>query len=308
MLTSWSSYPSIYALGHRAVKELTSDPVWIEEKIDGSQFSFGAFENEGGEIIIKARSKGAQLVLEAPPAMFVRAVETVLRLAPRLHVGWTYRGEYLAKPHHNGLVYNRVPDQHIIIFDINTGYESYLDQIEKRYETLRLGLEVVPVLHTGMADLTTIRRLLETTSVLGGQKIEGVVVKPQKYDLFGPDKRCLMGKFVSEAFKEVQSKMWQQGNPTNRDVIDRLSVRYTSSARWMKAVQHLREAGELEGSPRDIGALMREVPVDIERECREAIKKELFEWAWPQVRRVVVRGLPEWYKERLLEEQFHEKS
>ncbi len=38
---SWHSYPKIYGLGHKAITELLSDNVMVEEKIDGSQFSFG---------------------------------------------------------------------------------------------------------------------------------------------------------------------------------------------------------------------------------------------------------------------------
>jgi hypothetical protein len=41
-MSSWHSYSSIYALGHKALAELFMEPVLIEEKVDGSQFSFGA--------------------------------------------------------------------------------------------------------------------------------------------------------------------------------------------------------------------------------------------------------------------------
>lgn len=34
------SYPSIYAIGHKELDELFDDPVLVEEKVDGSQFSF----------------------------------------------------------------------------------------------------------------------------------------------------------------------------------------------------------------------------------------------------------------------------
>ena len=49
------SYPSIFNLGHRAVAGLLGGPVIVEEKIDGSQFSFGVTVD--GEIV--TRSKGA---------------------------------------------------------------------------------------------------------------------------------------------------------------------------------------------------------------------------------------------------------
>ena len=302
-MNSWHTYPSIYNLGHAAVKDLLEGMVIVEEKVDGSQFSFGI--DEQGELHI--RSKGAVIHPEAPEGMFKKAVDVVKELTPLLHPGWTYRGEYLAKPKHNTLAYDRVPNQHIIIFDINIGEELYLDHTSKEVGATRLGLETVPLLHYGVVeDIATFRKLLDTTSILGGQKIEGVVVKPLNYDHYGPDKKVLMGKFVSEAFKEVHSGAWKEANPNSGDIIQRLGSMYQSQARWQKAVQHLREAGQIQDSPSDIGLLMKEVPEDILREYQEEIQQALFIWAWPQIRRIVTAGLPEWYKEQLLKRQFEE--
>ncbi len=36
-----NSYPSVYQLGHKAIQNIFDGKVVIEEKIDGSQFSFG---------------------------------------------------------------------------------------------------------------------------------------------------------------------------------------------------------------------------------------------------------------------------
>lgn len=313
MSDSWHSYPSIFAMGHRAIAELLSRPVYVEEKIDGSQFSFGVFptydasgERDGGTVL-RVRSKGAVLIADAPEKMFTEAVETVKALQPQLNVGWTYRGEYLKKPRHNGLAYDRIPKQHVILFDINSGHETYLTQDGKRAEAERIGLECVPLLHEGVvAHIEDFRSFLKRESILGGQPIEGVVVKPSGYDLFGPDKKVLMGKFVSEAFKEVQSKMWKADNPSAKDIVSMVADAYTSQARWMKALQHLSERGEIEGSPRDISKLMKEVPTDVERECAEEISARLYAWAWPHVRRMLTRGLPEWYKDELLRKAFAE--
>ena len=555
---SWHSYPSIYAMGHKALGELLLDPVLVEEKVDGSQFSFGLFPDypiNGG---FRARSKGAELNLLAPEKMSAKAVE-VFTTSP-LHPGWTYRAEYLMKPKHHTMAYDRVPLGHLAIFDINTGHERYLSYERKAEEAARLGLDVVPRIFSGMVtDAGQFRAWLETISFLGGGLIEGVVVKnycvtPEhktltasldwvpvgdlnvgdelvafsdegvgplrsryyqsskveqasraiaevleiifsdgstlhctenhpllvhpcgktqyvwreagyllgnesvsrfvrpwnridsyeagylaaifdgeghmlhrqrslrsgvveigfsqnpgvvadtvlgylndmgfrwasskpgnssagKYYLlggktaamsflgttrpkrflekfsidrlggiksrytetlqiaairsiglkeivelqtssgtyftdglashnsrFGPDKKALMGKFVSERFKEVHKGEWRKENPTSKDIIDQLVKAYRSPARWQKAVQHLREAGRLEGSPRDIGALIKEVPMDIEKECMEEIKELLWAWAWPKVRRGITAGLAEWYKEELLAEQFSDKE
>lgn len=296
MNDSWHSYPSIFALGHRALAELFDGPVLVEEKVDGSQFSFGLFEDG-----YRARSKGKQLILDAPEKMFATAVEHIQTLP--LREGWTYRAEWLAKPKHNTLAYERAPTNGLIVFDINDGHESYLPWEAKAEEAARIGLEAVPVMHHGeVTDIDMFRAMLDRTSCLGGQLIEGVVLK--NYAKFGPDKKALLGKFVSERFKEKHKVEWRASNPTRKDVIALLGLAYKNEARWEKAVQHLREAGALEDSPRDIGALMKEVPADIKKECVDEIKDKLFEWAWPQIQRQVSNGLPEWYKGKLLEKQF----
>jgi hypothetical protein len=143
---------------------------------------------------------------------------------------------------------------------------------------------------------------LETPSILGGQKVEGIVVK--NYARFGLDKKALMGKYVSEAYKEVHASEWKAANPKSGDVLVQLIYRYRTPARWQKALQHLTERGAIEGSPRDIGPLIREVPEDVERECAEEIRDVLWAWAWPKIRRGLNAGLPEWYKTTLAKQAF----
>lgn len=297
-----NSYPSIYNLGHAAIEDLLKSPVIVEEKVDGSQFSFGVHKDTGE---LMCRSKGAVVNVALPEGMFKRGVETALELKDRLVPGWTYRGEYLNSPSHNTLIYSRVPKKHFILFDINTGLEQYATPDQKREEAERLGLECVPVLYRGwLQDIQIFRQLLEKESVLGGQKIEGVVIKPENYALFGRDKKCLMGKFVSEAFKEAHVGAWKEKNPTGADAIATLGASLCTQARWMKAVQHMREAGTLQNDPRDIGPLLKEIPADILKECEQEIKDALFKWAWPHLRRAAVKGFPEWYKEELVKKQF----
>lgn len=297
-MDSWHSYPKVYAIGHRAIADLFKERVVITEKIDGSQFSFGIFDGE-----FRARSKGAILNVIAPEKMFELGVEIAQGLP--LKEGLTYRGEYLKKPKHNTLAYERVPVNNIILFDINDGHESYLPYDQVSEEAERIGLEIVPRVFDGsVADATQFRRYLDAVSVLGGQKVEGVVAK--NYHRFGPDGKVLMGKFVSEAFKEVHNKEWKERNPLQNDIIQKLIADYRTPARWAKSVQHLKESGQLEQSPRDIGLLMKETGKDILEECRADIADKLMKWAWPKVQRGVTSGLPEWYKEELLKLQFEE--
>ena len=306
MFSSWHSYPSVFALGHRMIKDLFLEDVLLEEKIDGSQFSFGVFIVEGMPEL-KCRSKGCQLNVELPEKMFAEAVNTAKELFPLLKTGWTYRAEYLQKPKHNALAYERIPNKHLIVFDINTGEEEYMPYEQKAKECKRIGLECVPKIYEGkVSEPNIILDFLNNISILGGQKIEGVVIK--NYKRFGQDKKALMGKYVSEAYKEVHSSEWRNSNPTGGDIIQQIIMQYKTPARWNKAIQHLRDKGLLENSPKDIGLLLKECQEDIHKECAEEIQAKLWAWAKSHILRGCVAGLPEWYKEELLKQQFDNKG
>ena len=302
--SSWHTYPSIFALGHKATQPLMVYPdLIVEEKIDGSQFSFGIFDGE-----LRMKSKNASIVPGYIPGLFSVAGATVEDLAQRgmLHNGWTYRGEALNKPKHNALTYSRIPVGGVILYDINTSHSEFLEPGYKKAEADRLGLECVPVLHRGTLNLELFKSLLETDSVLGGAKIEGVVVKPAGYDLFGLDKKVLLGKFVSEAFKEVHRKEWGAANPKGKDIVTFIAEQLRVPARWQKAVQRMAEEGILEGQPRDIGTLLRYVAEDLDKEVQEDVKEALFKHFWRDIKRSSMWGIAEWYKETLLTQAFEE--
>jgi len=262
-----NSYPKVWNLGHAAIADLFKDNVIIEEKIDGSQFSFGIIDGK-----LECRSHHQQIDLDNP-GMFELAVETVRKLEPRLYSGWIYRCEYLSKPKHNTLAYDRVPNKYLIVFDINTGEESYV-----------LGLEVVPLLTPSckFGSYDTFKTLLYTVSCLGGQTIEGIVIK--NYHRFGRDGHVLMGKFVNEKFKEQNQKNWKTGS--YKDILTL----------------------ELTNEPKDIGPLRKEINKDILTECTDEIKEKLFKWAWKNIAKEITKGFPQYYKEKLAKEQFNDNN
>jgi hypothetical protein len=288
-----SSYPSIYALGHRYLGELLSGPVVVEEKVDGSQFSM--CRNIDGTLSL--RSKGQEIHVGAVPQLFNHAYTTAINLD--LHPGWVYRGEYLQKPKHNTLAYSRVPAKHVILFDVMTGPEVYLTPYQKQSEAARLGLEVVPCFHQGLCDavLSCAPEFLGHESILGGCKVEGFVVK--NYDRFGIDKKILIGKFVSQEFKERHGGEWKKANPGTADVVQNLIVQLRTEPRWRKTVQHLRDEGLLTGTPQDIGPLMRELSLDLLKEETDHIKDTLFAHFIKQIQRGVAGGFPEFYKKEI---------
>lgn len=292
------SYPKIYALGHRYLSKLFDGEVTIQEKVDGSQFTFGMID--GCPVF---RSKGQQIFEETADKLFRPAVDTVLRLFKegKLTEGWQYRGETLCKPKHNTKEYSRVPVGNIILFDVDTNLEDRVDSEQLKQIGLDLGLEVVPVMYRGpVEDAMFIKDFLELESVLGGTKVEGVVIK--NYDQFGVDGKQLMAKIVSEEFKEAHQKGWNGKKKTKEDLIQLLINTYRTEPRWQKAIQHLRDDGKLNGDPSDIGNLIKAVQADVLAECKDEIAESLFKEFWPQIQRGITGGLPEWYKSKLTDE------
>lgn len=259
-------------------------------------------EDEHGAIFrrLRIRSKGQVIDPEVGEKMFTEGIETIKRLAPLMRPGYTYRGEYLKKPLHNALAYERVPVGHWILFDILDGEESYLPYLDVMAEARRLGLEVVPAIHTGDLTPDMLKGFLNRTSILGGQKIEGVVVKPLDYKLLGGDGKVVFGKYVSKEFQEVHAKAWKRDNPGPGDIRDALVEELRSPARWQKAIIHAKEEGRYNGDVTDIGPLVKRIQEDVFLEETEHIKSRLFNWAKAHVTRGVVRGFPEWYKAKLV--------
>lgn len=295
------SYPKIWNLGHPQLADLLLDDVLVEEKVDGSQFSM--MRTLDGELV--CRSKGAGLVIDGPDKMFAAGVAVAKELD--LTPGLIYRGEYLRSPKHNTLSYSRIPKNHIAIFDIVNGVETYLPPMLKAFEADRLGFEVVPHIFSGRIESPEqIAEFLNRDSFLGGAKIEGVVIK--NYKRFGRDGKVLLGKHVSEDFKEIHKTSWTKENPTNKDILTILAAKVRSPARWAKAVHRLRDEGKLQNAPQDIGPILKELHHDLDAETREELTEVLLKWAMPHVKRAASRGFPEWYKERLLKTQFESET
>ena len=296
------SYSKVFNIGHPQISELFDGEVTVEEKIDGSQFSFGVIDGEPF-----CRSNG-QEQWEATDKMFDAAKAAFEAKLLELNPGWVYRGEYLEKPKHNTLCYDRIPENNIILFDIDTtGETAYLSYEEKKAEADRLGFETVPILYQGkIQSFEEMMSLLETKSCLGDVPIEGFVAK--NYDRWTRDGKTMMGKFVSEAFKERHSEDWKDRNPGRKDVIAMIIAEYKTDARWNKAVQHMRERGEITDTPKDIGPLFKELHADFEKECSEEIAIRLWNHFKRDISKGVGRGLPQWYKEKLAKTAFQEET
>lgn len=296
------AYPKIFALGTVYIRDIFAEPVEVTEKVDGSQFSFGVIDDE-----LMMRSKGARLYAENPEKLFAEGIEYVSSIAHLLTPGVVYYCEYLKKPKHNTLAYDRVPRNHLALFGMMDAATKLMYPDPHLYpEADRIGIDRVPVLKIGMVrSVDELTGMLDRESYLGGPKIEGVVVKNYARPMLigGQPLPLMAGKYVSEAFKEVNNKRWK-AEETRSSKQDRYFESFRTEARWAKAVQHLKEAGQLDGAPKDIGALIKEVHQDIVAEEQDAIKTWLWKEYGPQLLRRATAGLPEWYKKQVMELSF----
>lgn len=294
---STGPFPKILHIGDKQIEDLFEGVVEVTEKIDGSQLGFGKVN---GRLFV--RSKGRELDLDNPDGMFEKAVEYVKSIEDKIPDNCTFYGEYLQKPKHNTLAYQRIPKNHIALF----GVYNYETKEFHRYSHIqdwadKLGVDSVPVLKVGKCNPEEVLKLVENkVSYLGGQNIEGVVVKAYKPWLFLNQipLSVMSGKYVTEKFKEVHSRTWKQEN-TGKGKLEMAVSRYKSEARWNKSIHHLRDDGRLTGTPKDIGPLIKEIKEDVVNEEKEAIKDQLWGIYGDQFTRAATEGFPEWFKSKL---------
>jgi hypothetical protein len=300
-------FQKIYALGHREVTNLWAGEVEITEKIDGSQFRM--WRDGAEESVWHYGTKRTELQVVdggCSDKLFnpvVRHMEGIDKTKIPSSIDAIF-GETLAKPRHNTLKYNVVPKGHLALWG---GYDGSNDRW-LTHEQLRLlahdlCVDVVPLVgtHTSGIPLSCedLDKLLEQESFLGGPFIEGLVFKNYTQDNQIGDEYIpfLAGKFVSEKFKEQHVKNWKpKGN-----AVEDFMQSFATEARWNKAIQHLRDDGALEYTPRDIGALMKEIHKDIDEEEVDTIKDWFYNHYIKRIKRTAGYGFPEFYKRWLVE-------
>jgi hypothetical protein len=276
------------------VRELFHDQVAIQEKVDGSQFSFSMDEHEQ----VHCRSSGVQLYPESMDETFRKGVEYAQSLSNRLVPGYVYRCEYLLEPKHSSLTYARVPRNNFALFDVEIGREWYQSYTELQDTADKLEIEAVPQLYYGEMTYEGLEQFLETDSFLGRVKIEGVVVK--NYHRFcHATGKVLWAKYVSDDFKEVHATEWGGLAEKQADIHQQLIDEYRTTQRWEKAVLRMRDRGMLQNKVQDIGPLMATVWPDIVAECKPQIMEKLWQHHSRRLQKAMVGGFPEWYKQRL---------
>lgn len=302
--TKIHSYSKIFAIGSDYIPDLFKGAVEVTEKIDGSQFSLGVTKDND----VVMRSKGKELFFDDYAKMFKVAVDFVDRNQDKLRALGNdiyFYGEFLGSPSHNILKYKRVPKNHIIIFGVRIG-QNFVKDYKKVVEWAdKIDLETVPLLFSGeVKKFEELEKFLDVESVLGNEKVEGLVVKNYNSPCFlGSMVLPSFGKYVREEFRERHAKGWGS-KFSQKSKVEIFLGSFRTEARWHKAIQHLRENGELTNVPRDIGKLLKEIQEDLFLEEEENIKDDLFKLFKDQIARKAKAGFPEFYKDLLAKKAF----
>ena len=295
------AFPKIFTLGQSYILDIFQDDVEVTEKLDGSQFSFGKVNGE-----LHFRSKGKVQFVDNPDKMFQPAINYIISIQDRLPEGYVFNSEILNKPKHNSITYERVPRNGIAVFAMSKfGDGSFVGSYSQLADAAcTMDMDVVPCLHYGkISSIEELIVFVRAPSYLGGIR-EGVVVKNyhKPFLLGGQPIPLMSGKLVSEAFKEVH-RGWSKEN-TGKGKWQTFVDGYKTEARWQKAIQHLAEKGELTNSPKDIGALIKEIHRDIVEEEKQEIMNFLWREFSGEVLRKAIGGFPEWYKQQLAAKSF----
>ena len=297
-------FPKILTLGDRITRDIWKGPVEITEKIDGSQFSFGRVQGH-----VYMRSKGADIVHEDNNKIFDPAKAFVRSIEELLPEGVIFHGEFVGRPKHNTLIYRRVPKNFVMMFGITAEEDWKLQFGEHPYQQRDhwcriLGCEEVPVLFQGDAPegdkYDWLMEFISEESVLGQAQREGVVIKNYAQPVFlaGLSTPFMSAKIVSQEFKEKHKVAWNQG--AGKDRLTLIGESLNAKPRWLKAIQRMRDDGNLTDSPRDIGPLLKSLHEDIEAEEVENIKEMLWKLFSKDIKRIAVSGFPEFYKDYLI--------
>jgi len=196
------------------------------------------------------------------------------------------------------------PEGNLVLFDIEIGHHIFKDAIEVISQATSLGVHYAAAfsIHPDAfrhadkkQDEEVLDSLLSCTSSLGGTKVEGVVFKNYSHQTpWGDPAFC---KFVSPEFKEQHKKNldWKQG----KDLNHALGSQFAVEARWRKSVQRLRDGGKLEGSPKDIGLLLKESSLDLLSEYGDELRERVWKNSWKHIAKAANAGFPEWYKREI---------
>ncbi len=147
----------------------------------------------------------------------------------------------------------------------------------------------------GSLNMTYLTDFFKKESFLGGTTIEGIVAVDRK-PRYGSEPPFTGAKLVAPEWAEKHnrrpSKPGKMGWEDFKDT-------YRTEARWLKAIQHLRDKGVLENEWSDIGPIIQEIQRDLKWEEYDIIMEKLWNLFGKNLLKHATVGFPEYYKKYL---------
>ena len=175
-------FPKVFRLDANPVRRFIDQPVIIREKLDGSQFSFGYINGHG--LVCRSKNQvihGDTVPLFSEAVRYVQSIEDTLRGVEDM----VFYCEYLKKPSHNVLTYDRVPKNHLMLFGVSNdcGHCLSVNENSLRHYAQELGVDHAPLLgdyrwEAGQPrpkpySIDEVEKLLGTESYLGREDHRG---------------------------------------------------------------------------------------------------------------------------------------
>lgn len=302
----FNPYPKIRTFGYKGTEKLKDLPVFISEKLDGSNVSIHCITvgypcgTVRKELRLASRTRWIDIESKQFTFFLLWVKEHEQQLLNGLEPGEVLWGEFCNN--HNILKYERKSP--FVMFDFS--YTTPLgERIFQSFESsnvwsaykVRRGwdfFDIVPCV--SRPNLIGVANLLEewnkNKSMLGGP-IEGIVIK--NYEHRDDDGQPLFVKIVNESFKEDFKKTYAVGDSLE----ETLCQAVFSEARFRKGVQRLKENEEYAGTVKDIPKILSIIQKDIEEESMDTIKEFLLKKYWTPAKKLLNYKIVQRYKQEL---------
>lgn len=302
-------FPKVLGLGQPLLAEIFNDPVDLTEKIDGSQCRIHLTENFCG--------CGSKNVGIADEKAFAIAHEQTQRIWNEKV--WRTFGdditlftEFLSKEKHNVLAYNRVPKNNLYLFGcISNNKHLKTEELIELANELQIEPPYIMAHQIKVNGPEDINKYLETESILGGNRVEGTVIR-NLYKSYPPllvstmafADYPLVGKLVRNDFKERLNKEW--GTKKKKELpINKVTTEFLTEARFNKSVQHLTDENKINYEMKDLKELIPEFYKDLLDEEKDEIIKLAMEDFWRHLKKKCDVFVVNSWKDHLIKKQFN---
>ena len=257
---------------------------YIQEKIDGSQFSFSTHitENKDKKQIREMVYTCGNTERNSDAALFKKAITVLEILKYNFTPDLVYHAEMITSKRHNIVEYERMPHHFVVVYDISNE-KQYFSIEEMIKECQRAGLEFVPAIYTNTnPEVNPHEKCLELIkdieegrllSILGG-KPEGVVLKCSRFVNLKGETVNTKIKYVTSLFKEIRHvKKPTRTRQSIAEFISWVGEHFNLPARFAKGRQHLEIRHNItKDTPNYYEHLCKELDSDLIKEQSDLIQ------------------------------------